>query len=461
MTIRKRYIISFLIAAICIAAAKNFWYLKDLTAKSLPSFVFGHIDFLIIVTIGVVSFLIALKITAYLADFKNIEKQSRIDIIFLLIFFVLLFIPMSKINKAERSAAENRRLAVYKPLINKGKINYNFGKNYDSWFSDRFNLRKCIINVYSKMKYKIAYNYYEVPNKAFINKKTNWCIRIDNYTFNLFKPLKQKQIQLAAKNFNKLNQFCIKHNIKLYILVAPIKEDIYRKNLYPYIVQENDNFEALFYYVKNNYDINLIYPHSNFLEQAENNHLFFKTDHHWTDMGAYIAYKELVKEIKKDFPDFKNQKLENFNIKQSNYICSDFSRKYNIGETLIYHLNLKDKKILDTKYKYLEHKDKNNLKIVVDNKLMKKIYKYENSPNNMTAVLLGNSMCENLTDIIPYDFKKLKRIRTNNKRTIFKDEIKMSRFEKEILNFKPDILIICFDARYIEPVLNMYKKGKK
>lgn len=82
---------------------------------------------------------------------KNIDKQSRIDIIFLTIFFTFLFIPMSKINQDEISSQENRMLAKWQPLINEDReINYNFGKDFNEWFNDRFYLRNNMLYLYYK-----------------------------------------------------------------------------------------------------------------------------------------------------------------------------------------------------------------------------------------------------------------------------------------------------------------------
>ena len=84
----------------------------------------------------ILSFLLFYKLFDYIADFKTIKHKSRIEIIFLVAFFVILFIPLSNISQEKTSNSENRTLAIYKPFINKkGEINYNFGKNYDKYFN--------------------------------------------------------------------------------------------------------------------------------------------------------------------------------------------------------------------------------------------------------------------------------------------------------------------------------------
>lgn len=83
-------------------------------------------DIRILTIILILSYLLTYKLTSYLADFKNLKNQSRIEIIFLTVFFILLVLPCLKINDEIISKAENRKLSPYVPFINKSGINYNF-----------------------------------------------------------------------------------------------------------------------------------------------------------------------------------------------------------------------------------------------------------------------------------------------------------------------------------------------
>ena len=123
-------------------------YNKPVNVKSPTKF-----DIKLLIVIAVLSFLLAYKLTSYLADFKTLNNASRMDIVFLLLFFAILFIPMSNIDKKTvKSEKENRNLAKYKPFIYKNSINFNFGNDFDNWFSDRFFLRNYITESFSKLK---------------------------------------------------------------------------------------------------------------------------------------------------------------------------------------------------------------------------------------------------------------------------------------------------------------------
>lgn len=100
-------------------------------------------EFELFVIITVISFLVLWKIVNYISNFKTIKQASRLDIIFLTLFFIILFIPMSHISKKDISTQENRTLTKWSGLITpNGEINFEFGKNFNEWYNDRFNFRE-------------------------------------------------------------------------------------------------------------------------------------------------------------------------------------------------------------------------------------------------------------------------------------------------------------------------------
>ena len=117
-----------------------------------------RIDYYIFFIIFVISMLAAHKIVQYLAQFKFKEKTSRIDIVFVTVFFVLLFIPMMKISDAEKSDQENRMLAKYVPFIKEGQINLKYSTNFESWYNDHFLGRDFLINIYNFLEKRINPN---------------------------------------------------------------------------------------------------------------------------------------------------------------------------------------------------------------------------------------------------------------------------------------------------------------
>lgn len=106
--------------------------------------------FIIIITLA---YMVCYKLVQYLVRFKIVENNSRIDIVFVVCVIAFMFVPVLHINRDEISVQENRTLAKYVPLIDddSGAINYNFGKDFESWFNDRFFGRKQFIKTSKKI----------------------------------------------------------------------------------------------------------------------------------------------------------------------------------------------------------------------------------------------------------------------------------------------------------------------
>lgn len=408
----------------------------DLMVKQLtivPLSVFAKYDVLLLITLFTLFFLLYFKILAWLMKLKWVQNKSRIDIVFLTVFFILLFLPMLHISDAEKSEQENRMLAKYTPLIDyRGGCNLKYGKNFDAWFSDRFWGRDELVKVYYKIK-KI--NKYIITAKA-SKLKNDWYFN-DNELSTL--TISEKQKVQYKKNIQYLLQFCKENNIKCYMEIVPAKIYYAKDGLINNKLKEyNDTLPQFIKYIKETLNFEIIYPLDELKEADKSDYVYFKTDHHWTDWGAYIGYQALLKQLKKDFPDIYEAKEGDFDISYSKKVRAEADRKYWQGYTCnLLHQNQDCSLNID--YKYYDGKNKHINAISYG--------EFHNSDGKYKALLIGNSFTENFKPFLVYSFKDIKRFRCN---TASYDDLKLSRWKKEILEFKPDVLILLFQEIYTD-----------
>lgn len=220
---------------------------------------------------------------------------------------------------------------------------YQYFKNFD--FKKTFNL--------DNVEKYINYSVYKIFNKSLeqdkvISGKNKFLFLGNNYenvlhkTNGIFKA-NQEDLEKYAKQLQDLQNWYKKQNIKLIIALAPNKHSVYKENL-PNWMQTNektltDNIVE-FLQEKNIEILDL----RSFLEaEKKQDLLYYKSDTHWNELGASLAYKKLIAFLNKSqnlnitIPDFSLQKvsraggdLSNF-LKINTLLRKNYERKYNFN----------------------------------------------------------------------------------------------------------------------------------
>jgi len=391
------------------------------------------------------------KIIGYFTEFYY-NGGSRIDIIFLVVFFIFLFMPMSHISDAEKSEQENRILAEKPQLIATKWENNSFSEQFGAWFNDRFLGREQLISLYSKLKFHI--------NKIYLNggaiflSNNKWMFNGTN--IHVEDEKKQKEIILQL---NKLYEFCSANNIKLYLLLVPIKSTVYHEILdenYHFNYSSLDAYNKFIKDLRKKVNFPIIYPYEELRKAKEKDFVFFKQSHHWTDWGAYNGYVPLINEIKKDFSDINIVTLDDYKKQINVLIRDDWGRDFNIGNTtrlLQIDSNYAKKHLLKDNYTYYDHKNADD---IVFNK-SKYIKNFEQrNKGSYKLLLIGNSHNEDLLQFLPYSVQKLMYIRINMGQVAKSETFKLLKhYRKEIVNFGPDIMVLSISANLIGGLSNL------
>ena len=427
----------------------NLEYKKTLNARTAIKF-----DFKVFVIILILTYLLAYKLSNYVADFKTVKGKSRIEIIFLTIFFVFLFIPMSNISQENISKQENRTLAKYKPFINQdGEINYDYGKNFNEWFNDRFYLRKNLVDIYNKVFNKyIRYNEHE--GLTYLNKNNNF-IFTDNIwnSNNLWIEPNQQDYKQYLSTYKQLYEYAQKQHLALYIVAVPTKEKALIKYQDCHIKSYENETERVSYiqkYLKEySSEYEIVYP----LEDLTNNYYaYYKTDHHYTDYGASLVAKALFKSMQKDTKDLIYYDKFKYNYDKFPHGTWDD----NPFEGSLYNrLSLTDKKIFDVDYKYFDLTN-TDIKINSDDESVKKTYTNKNAPNNQKLYIIGDSFSHSLGKCLAYSFKQVVLRRDNmGYHKLFAKEL-LEDVERE----KPSILVFVYVSPHIDRFLKTFYSGE-
>ncbi len=233
--------------------------------------------------------------TKYISKEKKSEFDYRFHRNFSLVFiaFVIFVMALNIIKpNAQTSVAENRDLQQ-RPKISTSKISDGkFASDYSKYMSDQFIGRSKFIKLKSKFD-------------LFLGKKEINGVYIAKNDY-LMEGFKKADDNVTNMKIDSINIFARSNpKLKVSVMVAPNKVEIY-KHLLPKNIPVDSQVDYL-NSIREKLDpkIKFIDLVDTFERNKNSDELYFKTDHHWTTDGAYLAYVEFCKK----------QNLEPVNIK--------------------------------------------------------------------------------------------------------------------------------------------------
>jgi len=391
------------------------------------------ISYLILFTVAVLAFLFSYKLINYLANFKLLQHNSRIDIVFLSMFFITLYIPMSYISKEETSPNEKRVLAKYPKLLGENGINTLFGKKVENWFNDRFFGRRFMLSTEEKMKRLIEPHR---GNKKVMVGKDGWLFYKGDNSVNNFinkSELSSHQMEKGTEYLIAINNWCKAHNKKFYYVLIPDKHRIYGEYV-QYIQKIRPDSESIdnqwVNYIRQHSDVNVIYLYDTLMQHKGSDLLYWKEDTHWNHYGAYIGYKEIINEL-----------AENYNIKP--YEVTKWKDEVNPNRDLskMYTYGYRDK---DVKYKEPVMANKSSSCESIDEEDANNTELCYNLKKKLKAFVLRDSFS---TALIPYYAETFGKVKL-----VWRYDITSENLQEIAAEY--DIVILENVARFIPKILN-------
>lgn len=178
-----------------------------------------------------------------------------------------------------------------------------FPKEYEEFFNDNLPFRSFLIEANAAIDLHI---FHQSPLKKVVIGKDGWLFynaagtdgdpMADAAGTNYYtsEELAQVAASLTAAR-DKLEA----EGRSFVLMVVPNKESIYGKDYLPeeFPVADVTKADHLVNYLRNNTDLNIVYPKDALLGAMEadpQTDVYLKTDTHWNNLGAYLGSKELL-----------------------------------------------------------------------------------------------------------------------------------------------------------------------
>ncbi|NCB33675.1 MAG: hypothetical protein EOM64_07305, partial [Erysipelotrichia bacterium] len=181
--------------------------------------------------------------------------------------------------KKDYSANENRILAAFPELSVSHIFGGKFDDDFETWFSDHFVNRDNWI----ELKSAVRKNTGSIENNGVY-------YAADGHLIKQFQTYDQKTLQ---QNIDSINQFCTEQGIKGRVLLVPTAS-FAESQLLPIGAWNISQYDLL-------NKIRDQFADQTFIEVADElsgrDNLYFRTDHHWNEAGAWVAYEAIMNQV--------------------------------------------------------------------------------------------------------------------------------------------------------------------
>lgn len=250
---------------------------------------------------------------------SKITKNTLVHRIVSVGFLSLLLVPLGFgilefVSDDASLAGENRNKEVW-PEISLLKTDFTgYTAQVNRFMSDHIGLRDLLLNLHAKFQYRIL-------NKAISDKaviaKNGWLFYSERDALKNPTELASFGEEEAAawlKPMLDYQHLIERHGGKLVVVLVPEKHHVYSEYLpsrYQY-TREGRRADVIESLAKLS-DITVINLLDSILAEKDFGKLYLKSDSHWTQRGAYIAYRELISKLQqqnKNIPFNSWDKLE-------------------------------------------------------------------------------------------------------------------------------------------------------
>ncbi|MGN0550587.1 MAG: DHHW family protein [Acutalibacteraceae bacterium] len=205
---------------------------------------------------------------------KNIKKYLPAIVFTVFIFVIGLYFCFAP--KKDYSSNEKRYLEQFPKLSWDTLLSGEFGESFETYLSDHTAGRDFFVGLNS---------YYDLITGR--NGSAGVYSGSDNYLIN-DPPERENYLE---SNIKKLADFAKNTQLSAKLLVVPSTGYIMDSKLpINHLAYKDDEYFELI--EQNKGGLDFINIKDLFREKSDNTKLYYKTDHHWTARGAYIAYEQ-------------------------------------------------------------------------------------------------------------------------------------------------------------------------
>lgn len=222
---------------------------------------------------------------------------------------------------------ENRKMADRPKFSWSWSAIENFPNEYQLYFNDNFGFRSLLVKGNFFLRYELLR--VSTSENVVVGDK-GWLYYTGDRDLNDYRGITQytdDQLRRSVHALQLKKNWLAQQGIHYLLVIPPNKSTIYPEYLPTGYkrVRVATGLDDFVNFVKKNSDLEVLDLRCPLLEKKQERNLYFRTDTHWNNYGAFIAYQEIIKSLTTWFPVMVPFRAEDFTISLHDHSGGDLT----------------------------------------------------------------------------------------------------------------------------------------
>jgi len=240
-----------------------------------------------------------------MGNMKPPSRFSRVrDVVFSIVFFIFLIIPaFTRFPPPADFNKPSGKFLLSHPVLNQYWNLIQLPGAYQNYFSEHFLLRDKNVALHNEILYRFLGS--SVFQNVLLGKE-GWLYLTDEDNLRYFQcdqPFTPGELDILVEHVKEMHEFSKENGAEFVFLIAPDKESIYPEFL-PEGIRTSGKSCRMDQVLESLQKAGLetLDLRKTLATNKSSGQLYYKTDTHWNDTGAFLAYRAVLSELIKVFP---------------------------------------------------------------------------------------------------------------------------------------------------------------
>lgn len=141
------------------------------------------------------------------------------------------------------------------------------------------------------------------------------------------EPLPEGPVSVLANELERRRQWLADRGIRYIVVLTPNKNIVYPEKLPDALIptRKESHLSQFVRYIREHTKVDVVDVTPALLEHKKDDQVFYAIDSHWNAHGGFVGYQEIIKPLKRYFPDIPVLSRDQFIVERYNGLVGDLA----------------------------------------------------------------------------------------------------------------------------------------